>query len=143
MTTLVRSWLMRKRKLPFYILLDRIQVKISSLGGEGNGNPLQYSCLENPRDRRAWQTIVHRVVKSQTCLKQLSMHTSSLGGLVIFQISTGFLGLARFFVFEKLVLIIRGIKFIQCCTEVIIGSKVLITKELGQLSCLAMQQVVF
>ena len=37
--------------------------------GEGNGNPLQYSCLENPRDRGTWQTIVHRVAKSQ---RQLS-----------------------------------------------------------------------
>ena len=33
---------------------------------EGNGNPFQYSCLENPMDRGAWQTIVHRVAKSQT-----------------------------------------------------------------------------
>ena len=32
--------------------------------GEGNGNPLQYSCLENPKDRGAWQTTVHRVTKS-------------------------------------------------------------------------------
>ena len=31
--------------------------------GEGNGNPLQYSCLENPMDRRAWGTTVHRVVR--------------------------------------------------------------------------------
>ena len=28
--------------------------------GEGNGNPLQYSCLENPMDRGAWRTVVHR-----------------------------------------------------------------------------------
>ena len=34
--------------------------------GEGNGNPLQYSCLENPMDRGAWQATVHRVTKSQT-----------------------------------------------------------------------------
>ena len=32
--------------------------------GEGNGNPLQYSCLGNPMDRGAWQVTVHRVVKS-------------------------------------------------------------------------------
>ena len=32
--------------------------------GEGNGNPLQYSCLENLMDREAWWAIVHRVVKS-------------------------------------------------------------------------------
>ena len=31
--------------------------------GEGNGNPLQYSCLENPKDRGAWQATVHRVTK--------------------------------------------------------------------------------
>ena len=35
---------------------------------EGNGNPLQYSCLESSRDRGAWQTTVHRIVKSQTWL---------------------------------------------------------------------------
>ena len=34
--------------------------------GEGNGNPLQYSCLENPMDRGAWWAIVHGVAKSQT-----------------------------------------------------------------------------
>ena len=39
-----------------------------------NGNPLQYSCLENPVDRGAWWTAVHRVVQSQTRLKRLSMH---------------------------------------------------------------------
>ena len=43
--------------------------------GEGHGNPLQYSCLENPMDRGAWQATVHRVAKSQTGLKQLSTHT--------------------------------------------------------------------
>ena len=36
--------------------------------GEGNGNQLQYSCLESPMDRRAWQATVHRVTKSQTRL---------------------------------------------------------------------------
>jgi len=41
--------------------------------GEGNGYPLQYSCLENSMDRVAWQATVHRVAKSQTQLKRLSM----------------------------------------------------------------------
>ena len=39
---------------------------IAELGrspGRGNGNPLQYSCLDNPRDRGAWQAIVHGVSK--------------------------------------------------------------------------------
>ena len=42
--------------------------------GEGHGNPLQYSCLETPMDRGVWQATVHRVTKSQTRLKQHSMH---------------------------------------------------------------------
>ena len=37
--------------------------------GEGNGNPLQYSCLENPMDRGAWRATVRRVTQSQTRLK--------------------------------------------------------------------------
>ena len=41
---------------------------------EGTGNPLQYSCLENPTDREGRQATVHRVAQSQTQLKQLSMH---------------------------------------------------------------------
>ena len=41
--------------------------------GEGNGNPLQYSCLENPMDREAWQATVHRVAQSRA---QLSDFTS-------------------------------------------------------------------
>ena len=36
--------------------------------GKGNGNPLQYSCLGNPKDRGAWQAMVHGVTKSQTQL---------------------------------------------------------------------------
>jgi len=42
--------------------------------GERNGNPLQYSCLENPVDRGAWWATVHRVAQSQTRRKRLSMH---------------------------------------------------------------------
>ena len=46
----------------------------SSHLGEGNGNPLQDSYLENPMDRGAWWATVHGVIKNQT---QLSMHTHS------------------------------------------------------------------
>ena len=42
-----------------------------SLGG-GNGNPLQYSCLENPMDKGAWQASVYTVSKSQTWVKRCS-----------------------------------------------------------------------
>ena len=41
-----------------------------NIHGEGNGNPLQYSCLENPMDRGAWQATVHGITKSQTGLNQ-------------------------------------------------------------------------
>ena len=43
--------------------------------GEGHGNSLQYSCLENPMDRGVWWATVHRVAKSRTRLKQLSTHS--------------------------------------------------------------------
>ena len=42
--------------------------------GGGQGNPLQYSCLENPMDRGAWWATVHRFAKNQTQLKRLSTH---------------------------------------------------------------------
>ena len=50
-------------------------VSIPGLGRsprQGNGNPLQYSCLENPMDRGAWWATVHGVTKSWRRLKQLS-----------------------------------------------------------------------
>ena len=45
--------------------------------GEGNGNPLQCSCLENPRDRRAWWAAVYGVAQSRTRLMWLSSSSSS------------------------------------------------------------------
>ena len=44
-----------------------------NLLGGGHGNPLQYSCLENPMDRGAWQATVRRVAQSWTRLKRLRM----------------------------------------------------------------------
>ena len=49
--------------------------------GGRHGNPLQYSCLENPMDRGAWWATAHGVTKSQIQLKRLSMHyAQALGG---------------------------------------------------------------
>ena len=45
--------------------------------GEGNGNPLQCSCLENPRDGEAWWAAVYGVAQSRTRLKRLSSSSSS------------------------------------------------------------------
>ena len=44
--------------------------------GEGNGNPLQYSCLESPRDGGAWWAAVYGVTQSQTRLRVLSSSSS-------------------------------------------------------------------
>ena len=44
--------------------------------GEGNGNPLQYSCLENPRDGEAWWAAIYGVAQSWTLRKQLSSSSS-------------------------------------------------------------------
>ena len=49
--------------------------------GEGNGNPLQCSCLENPRDGEAWWAAVYGVPQSQTRLKWLSSSSSSSSGM--------------------------------------------------------------
>ena len=55
-------------RLPFHFSLSRI--------GEGNGNPLQCSCLENPRDGGAWWASVYGVAQSRTQLKRLSSSSS-------------------------------------------------------------------
>jgi len=52
-----------------------------SCTGEGNGNPLQCSCLENPRDRGAWWAAVYGVAQSWTRLKWLSRMTNIQGGI--------------------------------------------------------------
>ena len=50
--------------------------------GEGNGKPLQYSCLDNPMDRGVWQATIHGVAKSQA---QLSVHTDTIILMVTFE----------------------------------------------------------
>jgi len=47
--------------------------------GEGNGNPLQCSCLENPRDGEAWWAAIYGVAQSRTRLKRLSRSSSMCG----------------------------------------------------------------
>ena len=49
--------------------------------GEGNGNPLQCSCLENPRDGGAWWAAVYGVAQSRTRLKRLSSSGSGAAGI--------------------------------------------------------------
>ena len=59
----------RTERLHFHFSLSSI--------GEGNGNPLQCSCLENPRDGGAWWAAVYGVAQSRTRLKRLSSSSSS------------------------------------------------------------------
>ena len=47
--------------------------------GGGHGNPLQYSCLENPMDRGAWWATVHGVTERRTRLNRLSTHADLVG----------------------------------------------------------------
>ena len=60
-------------KIKSRLLLGRTVItNLYSLFGEGNGNPLQCSCLENPRDGGAWWAAVYGVAQSRTRLKRLS-----------------------------------------------------------------------
>ena len=71
-------------RLHFHFSLSRI--------GEGNGNPLQCSCLENPRDGGAWWAAVYGVAQSWTWLKRLSSSSSN---------TKSHLGLNKNFQFQK------------------------------------------
>ena len=58
-------------------MTERLDFHFSLLcTGEGNGNPLQCSCLENPRDGGAWWAAIYGVTQSQTQLKRLSSNSS-------------------------------------------------------------------
>ena len=61
---------------------ERLHLPFSlSCIGEGNGNPLQYSCLENPREEGAWWAAAYEVAQSQTRLKRLSSSSSRSKGV--------------------------------------------------------------
>ena len=77
-----------KRRL---LLGRKVMTNLDSIFGEGNGTPLQYSCLENPMDRGVWWAAVHGVAKSRTWLsnftftfhfhaleKEMATHSSDL-----------------------------------------------------------------
>ena len=57
------------QKMKSLLNVKQIQHPMLLIDGEGNGTPLQYSCLANPMDRGAWQAAVHRVARSQTRLR--------------------------------------------------------------------------
>ena len=70
-------------RLPQWLSIEESAYNTGDLGlipglgrspGGGHGYALQYHCLENSMDKGAWWAIVHRVAKSQACLKQVSTH---------------------------------------------------------------------
>ena len=74
------------KNLPANAVDIRVTGLISVLGRSpegGHGNLLQYSCLENPMDRGAWQATVHRVAQSWPQMKKLSMHTYTISSLQV------------------------------------------------------------
>ena len=72
-TGCLMSW-MRAKKLSFWSVI----FSYSLICGEGNSNPLQYSCLENPRDRGVWWAAVYGFAQSRTQLKRLSSFSYSM-----------------------------------------------------------------
>ena len=71
-----RQW--KRTRLPMQEMQER---RVQSLGWEDlleEGQPFQFSCLENPTDREVWRVTVHRAAKNQTGRKQLSMHSCIL-----------------------------------------------------------------
>ena len=66
-----------KQSIPFTIRTKRIKYLGINLSKEINGNPLQCSCLENPRDGEAWWAAIYGVAQSRTRLKRLSSSSSS------------------------------------------------------------------
>ena len=59
------------------------EIQVQSLGregspGEGNGNPLQYSCLESSMERGAWQATVHGILKELDMTEQLTLSLSHI-----------------------------------------------------------------
>ena len=63
---------------------------------EGSGNPLQYSCLENPIDRGSWEAAVHGVAKSRTQLSHFTLHNKAWTAIVCCKLLC-----IRFFLFSR------------------------------------------
>ena len=79
--TSVSLLLSRIQGYHYHLSKFHIYVLVYCIGREGNGNPLQYSCLENPMDRGAWWAAVHGIAKSWTQLSDFifTFHFSCTG----------------------------------------------------------------
>ena len=74
---MVRMWMFHYLGFPGGLVVKNLPANAEGMGviagwgrspGEGNGSPLQYTCLGNPTDRGAWRAAIHGVTKSQTGL---------------------------------------------------------------------------
>ena len=74
-------WMEEPGRLQSMDTTERLHFSLLCIG-EGNGNPLQYSCLENPRDGGAWWAAAYGVAQSQTRLKRLSITFPTKIGIV-------------------------------------------------------------
>ena len=83
---------------------------LGRLSGEGNGNPLQYSCLENPMDRGAWWSAVHGVAKSRTWWATNTSHRPSKYDSLITEIWIPYL--LEFFFFNSIFVFTFSILYI-------------------------------
>jgi hypothetical protein len=66
---LIETWIHLSLSIHIPIVLgdkESLLYKSNTIPGEGNSNPLQYSCLENPRDKGAWWAAIYGVARSQT-----------------------------------------------------------------------------
>ena len=71
------SWDIQSHHLEYLIhWRSRVFMATSIRNGEGNGTPLQYSCLENPMDGGAWQAAVHGIAEGRTQLERFHLHFS-------------------------------------------------------------------
>ena len=89
----------------------------------GHDNPIQYYCLENPLDREAWWAIGHRVAKSPTQLKRLSMHAMWCIVILLwltFCCMLYFLAkILDFNIPSRILLFLESVKWISVCSEIL------------------------
>ena len=79
--------------------------------GEGNGNPVQYYCLENPMDRGVWQATVYGVAKSQTRLSDFTQHFSKCLVTICFHKEFQILQAIQISVYQRFTQVLKDLEF--------------------------------
>ena len=102
-------------KWKWWLYLIKLNCVVEDIPGEGNGNPLQYSCLVNPMDRGAWWATVHRVTNSQIWLSDWTKTSGGNTGRPHF-ISFHFTALHRYGICYKLKVCGNAALSDNCCS---------------------------